>query len=154
MITYRDATLDDLVEIVRLTSLMHAETVWGNDPKFKFNAEKMARNLYGYVKNQPETFAKLAVDDGKIIGLLLGDYGTMLFSDARQAREKLIYVRKEYRGGMTGPRLMKKFVTWAKSINADEAIGGANAGIRPERVQKLWGKLGMAPFGYTVRARL
>tara|TARA_B100000035_G_C20767462_1_gene451119 strand:- start:70 stop:534 length:465 start_codon:yes stop_codon:yes gene_type:complete len=154
MIEYRDATLDDLAEIVRLTSTMHAETVWGDDPKFKFNAKKMARSLFGYIKNQPETFAKVAVHNRKIIGVLFGDYGTMLFSEARQAREKLIYVSKEYRGGMTGPRLMKMFVAWAKSVNAAEAIGGANAGIKPERTQKLWGKLGMAPFGYTVRARL
>tara|TARA_B100001057_G_scaffold252418_1_gene252689 strand:- start:1038 stop:1502 length:465 start_codon:yes stop_codon:yes gene_type:complete len=154
MIEYRDATLDDLAEIVRLTGIMHAETVWGDDPKFKFSAKKMARSLFGFIKNQPETFAKIAVHNRKIVGMLFGDYGTMLFSDARQARENLIYVHKDYRGGMTGPRLMKMFIAWAKSVNAAEAIGGANAGINPERIQKLWGKLGMSPLGYTVRARL
>ena len=154
MITYRDATLEDMPEIVRLIKLMHSETVWGGDEGFEYQPQKMARSLYGYIKNQPETLARLAMDGNRIIGIIIGDYGTMLFSDARQAREKLIFVHKDYRGGMIGPRLMKKFFAWAKSVNAAEAIGGANAGINPERTQQLWGKIGMAPFGYTVRARL
>lgn len=154
MITYRDATLEDMSEIVSLISLMHSETVWGGDKDFAYQPKKMAQSLYGFIKNQPDTLARLALCDDRIVGIIIGDYGTMLFSEARQAREKLIFVHKEHRGGMTGPRLMKNFFAWAKSVNAAEAIGGANAGINPERTQQLWGKIGMAPFGHTVRARL
>jgi len=155
MIEYRGATVDDLVPIVSLIEEMHTETSWGGDPKFKFKPKDMALHVLGYIENQPESFAEIAVKEGRIVGVILGDYGHMIFNrSVRQAREKLVYVVPHLRGGMVGPRLMKSFVKWAKSTGAAEIIGGANAGISPERTQKLWSLLGLAPFGYTVRARV
>ena len=86
MISYRDAKLEDMPEIVSLIGLMHSETVWGGEKDFSYQPEKMAQSLYGFIKNQPETLARLALSDGRIIGIIIGDYGTMLFSEARQAR--------------------------------------------------------------------
>ncbi len=147
--------MDDLVQIVSLIEEMHAETSWGGDPNFKFIPEDMARNVIGYIENQPESFAEIAVKEDRLVAVILGDYGHMIFNrSVRQAREKLVYVVPHLRGGMIGPRLMKSFVKWAKSTGAAEIIGGANAGISPERTQKLWSLLGLAPFGYTVRAKV
>jgi len=151
---YRGARTEDLSELGDLINRMHSETVWGDDPAFVYDKRKMMRTMYGFVVNQPETIADVAVVDGRIVGLILGEYGTMVFNDTRQAREKLIYVDKSFRGGIMGPRLMKRFINWAHTVGAREIVGGANAGISAERTAKLWAKLGLTPFGYTVRARI
>jgi len=155
MIEYRAATLKDLDEMGDVIARMHSETVWGDDPAFAYDKMSMLQSMYGYVANQPETVAELALSNGRIVGVILGEWGTMVFNNnTRQAREKLIYVDKEFRGGMIGPRLMKRFISWAHEIGAREIVGGANAGISPERTAKLWGKLGLDSFGHTVRARI
>ena len=151
---YRGATLDDLPSLVSLTRKMHEETVWGGDASFSYIPEKMGSRMRGFIVNQPESFADVAIVDGELVGVLLGDYNGMIFGDGRQAREKLIYVDNRFRGGMIGPRLMKRFVSWAHTVSADEIVGGANTGINSERVMRLWGKFGLKPFGYTVRARI
>ena len=152
--TYRAAKIEDLSELGDLIERMHSETVWGNDPDFAYDKIKMMRTMHGFVVNQPETIADVSVVDGRIVGLILGEYATMIFNDTRQAREKLIYVDKSFRGTMMGPRLMKRFIRWAHTVNAREIVGGANAGVSAERTAKLWSKMGLETFGYTVRARI
>tara|TARA_R110002074_G_scaffold217088_1_gene387470 strand:- start:160 stop:636 length:477 start_codon:yes stop_codon:yes gene_type:complete len=154
VVSYRRSSAADSSELVSLIGEMHEETVWGGDSSFDYVPKKMADRLSGFIDNQPESFADIAVVDGKIVGVLLGDYSGMMFGNGRQAREKLVYVDRSFRGGMIGPRLMKRFVSWAHTISADEIVGGANAGIDPERTARLWSKFGLEPFGYTVRARI
>lgn len=155
LVEYREATLSDLEEMGDVIARMHSETVWGDDPAFAYDKSSMMETMYGFVANQPETIAYLALSEGRIVGVILGEWAGMVFNKStRQAREKLIYVDKEFRGGMIGPRLMKRFIRWAHEIGAREIVGGANAGINPERTARLWGKLGLGSFGHTVRARI
>jgi len=150
---YREATVEDMMGILRLLVEMHAETIYGGDPDFKFDAKKMAMYVMRFINN-PEYLAEIAVKGDNIVGIILGDFGTMIFGNGRQAREKLLYVHKDYRGTITGPRLMKRLISWAKSISATEVMGQTNTGINPERTEKLWGRRGLEPLGHTVRARL
>jgi len=154
LVSYRGACLEDLDEMGALMGRMHEETIYGGDPDFAYSKDKMVRYMRSFVINQPETIVDLAVVEGCIVGLILGEYGTMVFNDTRQAREKLLYVDKEFRGGMMGPRLMKRLIRWSYTVGAKEIVGGANTGISAERTAKLWGKLGFSPLGYTVRSRI
>ena len=71
---YRAATVDDMMGILRLLVEMHGETIYAGDPDFKFDAKKMAMYVMRFIE-RPEYLAEVALSDGKVVGIILGDFG-------------------------------------------------------------------------------
>ena len=156
MAVYRHGSEADLDEIVELLREMHGESVYGGDERFDFCETDMRDYVKRFMDRAPRTLCWVCEEDG-ICGILLADYYGLSFAKGiRSAREQMLYVRKDHRGSMKGPRLMKTLFRWAKHIGAGEVLCGTNTGIDAERTQKLWMKLGYRceTLGYTVRGTL
>jgi L-amino acid N-acyltransferase YncA len=158
MAIYRQGREEDLPEIVELLRGLVAESVYGGDPRFEFQEDDMRAHVKRFMDRAPRTLCAVCEDDG-LCGVILADYCTMGFNrNVRSARENMLYVRKDHRGGMKGPRLMKIFMRWAKAIDAREILCGTNSGIDAKRTQELWLKLGSGlgckELGFTVRGTL
>lgn len=158
MSVYRHGCEDDLPEIVELIREFHKDSVYGGDERFDFCEADTREYVKRFMDRAPRTLCWVCEDDG-ICGMILADYCTLSFNKSlRSARENMLYVRKDHRGSMKGPRLMRTFMRWAKHIGAREILCGTNSGIDAERTQRLWLKLGSGlgfeSLGYTVRGTL
>lgn len=154
MSVYRQMTEEDLDEVVELFREMHQESVYGEDERFEYVAADMRDYVRDFLARAPRTLSLVCEDDG-ICGILLADCCSLRFnSKVKSVREQMLYVRKDHRGGLKGPRLMSALAKWADFKGAREVLAGTSTGIDPDRVQRLWLKLGYKTLGYTARGTL
>ena len=53
-----------------------------------------------------------------------------------------VYVLPEHRKGMAGVKLIKGYLEWCESKGVKEPLLGVSAGIMPERIGKLYERMG------------
>jgi len=85
-----------------------------------------------------------------LVGSVIGLTFVPPYSNRVVAGDFIWYVRPEYRGGMTGVRLMRMFENWARDVGAVQILTGATSGIKSERGAALLERLGFVPTGTSV----
>ena len=123
----KEATLDDLKEILRLIELFHDEAI----KEITFSRPYV---LAYVVKLIQSPFAVILLSKG---GLIAGTIDSSMFNGKLYACEKMWYVDKEHRGS-TGIRLLKAFEKWAKKMKVT-AIEMAALGMD---IDKLYRRMG------------
>lgn len=90
-----------------------------------FDDEKAA----GFIRRLMSVgLAAVAVDDGKIVGGILGDVVEPWYSKNRMGIEHVLYVLPEYRGGRAALMLVKAWVRWCLDEGATQIRPGVSTG--------------------------
>jgi RimJ/RimL family protein N-acetyltransferase len=142
MTTIRAAHSQDIDDLVYLLSRMHAESRFSVLP---YAPEKVHEMLTAILAGLGCIF--VVEQDGKITGTLVGLLTPQWFSHALVAEDLVCYIAPEHRGGMAAARLVRRFIDWAKSQNAQMTSLGASTGVETERTAMLYERLGGAHSG-------
>lgn len=143
MANLRRATADDMDALVALAYAMHDES-----PRFRLYRFIPDRIRYSLttVMGLKHGFVQVAEIDGVIVGAFAGLAAPHFACDVLQAQDVGLFVSPEYRGSSIAMRLVKSFLEWAKSIDAEPTIG-INTGVAPERTAQLLAALGAKQSG-------
>lgn len=139
-IAIRHATVDDIPELVRMGYTMHQESRYA---ELDFDPEMYAGALL-YANAQGLVF--VAEADGKLVGGFAGRIAEYFFGRDTFSHDLMTYVRPEYRG-RTGWLLIKRYLAEAKASGVKSIYIGESADILPQRVRKLYERLGFTPAG-------
>ena len=84
---------------------------------------------------------------GQLAGILMGCIERYYYSDELQAQLVQWFVRPAFRGTSVAPRLVKAFVTWAKSRGASDVFMGISSGIDTHLTHRMMQRLGFNYLG-------
>lgn len=140
----RVADIPDMDALCDLGEELLNHSVYAN---IKPDEEKFRRFVAGMMGIKTGTVLVVVDDNDKPQGFLLGVVDELFFSTRRQATDLAVYVREGYRH--LAPRLFRTFIKWAESKPRVERVTlGISSGIGdPERVGKMYGKLGLSQVG-------
>ena len=140
----REMEARDIAAMTALGAEMWAESHWGET--MDYSREKC--QILGVTILQSEDFLGLvAYDDGVLVGMFVGAVIAHYFTEDRMSVDFLTYVHPDWRGGSLGPRMIKRYIAWARTRNVKLLTVGSSTGINPERIGKLFERLGFRNVG-------
>ena len=116
--TLRQATHGDLTAIIELAREMHDES-----PRFRryaFLGYRLRTTLEATLNMGERGCLIVAERDGRIIGAFAGVAVDHFACDVLQACDLGLFVAQDARGGTTAARLVRAYLDWAASIEADD----------------------------------
>ena len=142
---------DDIEALTSIGAAMHLESAYKHTD---YSADK-CRALGENIISSPRLLGLVSEVDGDINGFFIGVISEHYFSDTLMASDFLLYVIPEYRNGLSGVRLIKSYIEWAKEsgIETGNIQLGQTAGIAPATVDRLYKKLGFHPSGTIYKMR-
>ena len=132
----------DIQEVVELAAVMFAEST--NYRALEFSPERVREMALMVIQNG---FAMVAVQDGKIIGLMAGSLVQPAFSKDLMACDFLLYVLPEHRGGTAAVKLVAAYVQWARKGGAKIITVGVTAGIDNDVAISFYRAMGFRESG-------
>lgn len=133
----RPMMMKDAPQIVSMASDMHQESTYKN---LDFDPVKLI-DIVEMVCCEPEYFAFI-YDDGEIKGLAVGYVMEHFFGHDLTSGDLAIYVKPEHRRGRVGVDLVVAYREQCLKLGVKEPLLGVSAGINPERIGKLYQRLG------------
>jgi len=143
----RDATLEDIDDLIALGEAMRAESL---EPYPPIDRE-IARAYVAAAVQRPATFLLALAETDRPIGMITAVAGPYCFSPVLRAASDLLFVLPEYRGGMTAMKLIARFQEWTADIGAVSATMSVATGVHPERTGKLFQRMGFRPMEFLYR---
>jgi GNAT superfamily N-acetyltransferase len=140
MMTLRRALASDIPLLVDLAREMHAES---NFAPMNFDGEVFAATLNRLI--EADQFALVAEIDGEIVGAMIGMLSQSWFGKDWMATDMGLFVRRDSRGGMTAPRLIRSFVCWAQAAGARQVRPGVSTGAT--NAERLYEGMGFTRAG-------
>jgi len=116
--------------------------------------DKLARCFDAYLADRENRCGLAAVDEGVVIGVLAGYLSEYLFCRERIACDQIVYVVPGRRGTAAAARLVRAFQQWAATRGARELALGVSGSLEPERVGRLYQRLGLRFAGGLYKQRL
>ena len=144
MANLRSATVDDLAAMVALARGMAEES-----PRFRpyaFLGYRMRTTLEAVLNMGPRGCLLVAEHEGQIVGAFVGLATDHFACDMLQACDLGLFVAQDARGGTTAARLVRAYLDWAASIEAEPTIS-INTGVAVERTGQLLAALGAKQSG-------
>lgn len=147
----REMAVDDIEMLVNLGANMHLES----DYRYTEYSPDKCRELGCAVINSGHMLGLVSIRQNEITGFFIGGISEHYFSKGLISSDILLYVNPEHRGGLTGARLIKSYVKWAKcsGVPNDSIRLDQTAGIAPKIVDRLYKKLGFYPIGTHYKMR-
>lgn len=139
----REMAEEDIPLMIELGASMHLESEYA---PFEYSRVK-CQALGNEIISNDAFCGFVSESNGVINGMFIGASWGHYFSDAVLSSDLLLYVDKESRGGLTGLRLIKRYIQWAKDRKVDDIRLGETAGIDREAVNRLYTKLGFTNCG-------
>jgi GNAT superfamily N-acetyltransferase len=150
MANVRQATIEDVTQLVKLGRLMHAEAP--------------ALNHASYDEDKVRAAITLAVQgggvfvhetDGEIDGGFAGMIVERWFSTDRYATDLALFVRQDRRGGFIACRVLDAFIAWCarQGVAARDVVIGVSTGVRAWDTGRLYERLGFECIGGIYRLR-
>lgn len=147
MIVRRFQDMKDADRMIALGARMHAESIFASEP---YIPAKLAAYCRFWLLQPHAGVAILAEDNSEVVGMMAGWCVESFFNHERTARDMILYIRPDKRGGMTALRLVRAFEDWAKEVGARHINIGISAGIDNQRAAKFYQSLGYAQRGVTL----
>lgn len=138
MTTARQATVEDLPQILGWCQDMHAESRYS---KYVLDLDKLERKIATLIE-APAGIVLITAN-----GFLVGSVLEYWFGPAKYAAELLLYVAPEARGSSEAPTLVKAYVERAKALGAVDVHVENTTGCDVEKVERLFSKLGFTRVG-------
>jgi len=151
MIEWKFFEEPDLDWIVKTTKEMFSESEWKEG---EYDEDKVKRYFY-HVIDQPTTmFGAIGLKDEDKAGFMTGQVGEFSFMKTKFARESDLYVLPKHRGSQVAITLMKKFIEWAKGMNAKEVYLQPATNGKLNKFDAMAKRLGMDIVSKTYRKKL
>lgn len=145
----------DFETIVEMGRAMHDEAPeYANRDFSEEKVRRMLKSMCGTLLVPHPACALVAVDEGKIIGMMGGLAVEHFFGHDKIASDYVLYVRPEHRRGTAAVRLVRAFEKWAVEQGVVSIHPGVTTGVANERVRDLYARLGYEPNGYTLIKRV
>lgn len=142
----RQATLDDIPNLVALGRLMHQESVYRT---YALDVEKLAL-LLKHLLDEAAGIVLVAESSGAIVGGFVGMVVEHWFGLTKQAVDLALFMEPSHRGGRTAFRLLNAYVEEAKNRGADQIVMANSTGVDMERVADLFEAVGFEKTGYVL----
>lgn len=140
----RAAVATDVSRLVDLGAVMHSES-----PRFRDFTYQPARveAMLEWLMASPQGLVLVADQQfegviGGIMAMCMPHYACELV----QASDLALFIHPEFRGGSAALRLVRGYLDWARTMDAEPSIG-VNTGVQPERTGKLLAALGAEQTG-------
>ena len=135
----RPMTMQDAPVLIAIGARMHQESTYSN---LDYSPEKLME-LAEVITNNPEQYMCSVLEKNKeIIGFCIGFVTPHFFGNDLTSGDLLMYVVPEFRTGRHGIRLIKHYDAWCAKMGVKEPLLGVSAGIAPDRVGRLYERLG------------
>ena len=145
-IELRQATLDDIPDILQVGELAHAEAQ--HYQNISFSIPKTALHL---VQRINDGFAVVIEFDGKVVGAMTAYTNEHYFSHDMMTMADVIYVLPEYRGKGVLKLFADAYNAWGEEVGADFQKLGVSSGIDTERTAAAMMRLGYEVTGIVLR---
>lgn len=122
--TIRQATQDDLLDLLEMAEAMHGESDFSTIP---FD-HLFCRDFLEITLDDPDNGVFIDENEGVIRGAFLGSVEPFFFSSRLKASDTAIYVKPEFRGSATALRLIRKWELWAWEKGAIRTYLGVSTG--------------------------
>lgn len=144
MITIRQATQDDVLDVFKMCIAMHQETQF---KAFELNPLKMVNSISAWAGGAMLLVAEKVTETAReLVGMMVASVFEPWYSQEKMAVEELLYVKPEYRGGRAAFMLVREFVTWAGRSGAKHIRAGASTGTG-DAAEKLYRHFGFEYVG-------
>lgn len=142
----REATHEDIPRMLQLGEAMHAESRYA---AHRWAAEKVAVLLRVLIDSD-DGLALVAEKDGVAVGGILASAFDHWCTDARQSSDFALFVLPEHRGGLIGPRLLRRYVKWAlgRGVAPDLLGCGITTGVDLAASTRLYELSGFEHAGH------
>lgn len=142
---------DDIEVLTAIGGQMHSESAYGHT---EYSPQKCAE-LGNTIVWNPMFVGLVSEINGVINGFFIGVISEHYFSATLMSSDLLLYVVPEHRNGLSGVRLIKSYIEWAKESGVEPCNIqlGQTAGIDPAVVDRLYKKLGFHPSGTIYKMR-
>lgn len=144
MVNIRQATTQDIEQIIVMCEALHSESEYYRNQLFE--AERLAESLNTVMGNEYHIIF-LAEQDKQIIGFFIGGLTRGLFNYELIAFDYSVYVVPEKRNGRAAIKLIKAFEQWAKEKGANRCRIGITTDISTNRTSRFYQLLGFKPCG-------
>jgi GNAT superfamily N-acetyltransferase len=135
----RPMTRNDVPVLIALGADMHRESRYAH---LDFDPNKLL-DLADSVLADPDTYLALVCEvEGVQVGFCAAYVVSHFFGHDLTSGDFAVYVLPEHRKGMAGVKLIKGYLEWCDSKGVKEPLLGVSAGIMPERIGKLYERLG------------
>tara|TARA_R110000851_G_scaffold288407_2_gene442474 strand:- start:897 stop:1352 length:456 start_codon:yes stop_codon:yes gene_type:complete len=135
----RDMVASDIPVMITLGAEMHKESRFAN---LDFDTSRLW-SLGEVILASPDVYkAAVYEQNNEIIGFCVGYVAPHFFGNDLTSGDVAIYVLPEHRKGMVGVKLIKTYDEWCVRKGVKEPLLGVSAGITPERIGKLYKRLG------------
>lgn len=148
MTNVRFATTNDVAEIVHVGRIMHAESP--RFSKFPYSPKKVTEFTAALMLSSVGCVIVAEQKDVGIIGFYGGFIAEHYFSEAKFAADAAVFVAPAYRGGSAFVRMAMMFEEWARSHGAVEFAPGISTEVSPDKVLRMYEKLGYRLSGHLV----
>ena len=137
--------------MIELGAKMHEESAFR---RLDYDKKKCFDLTVRCISNPEKYFSYCAYEGDELVGMIMGYLSSYYFGNDILANDILWYVKKERRGSMTGPRLLKAFRVWAKERGANEVCMGVSTAVDIDRTHKLLSRMGFKHVGGTFKEAL
>lgn len=103
---------------------------------------------YQTLISSPDKFCCFVAENGSnIVGWLNGFVSGYIFSRVRIAAHDTFYIAPEGRSYRTARGLVLAFIGWAESLGIKRQVIRLDTGLRPEKVDRFYRRMGFHPIG-------
>lgn len=145
--TIRDLASRDIPEVITLGGMMHEESQY-RDLCFY---PKRVIDVCRYILDDDQQLGLIAETNNRIVGMLAGYLRPYEYGDAILAHDRLVYVRPGYRGSSAFIRLVRRYVSWAREMGAEQVFLSQSTAVASHRVHGFYRRLGFEYLGSIAR---
>ncbi|WP_299968847.1 hypothetical protein [uncultured Roseobacter sp.] len=142
----------DIADVTQAAREMLEESEWqafGLDPAA---VEAMARRVI-YDQDKPRLGVIARGRDTAVCGVMVAEIDDLDWVLGRRAINVFTFVTHQRAGSLTGPRLIRSFLTWAHSHRVDAVEFGVSSGVRLQSSDRLLRAFGFRPVQRTYLMR-
>lgn len=143
----RVATLEDISTLVEIGRVSHEESRF---KRYGYDPVKLAANLKALIEDRTGVRCIFVADDAdkRPYGILMGCIESHFFANEPVAQLIYFWVHPAHRrGGSAALKLVTTFRKWAENREAFELSVSINSGVRIDRTDKFFKKLGFKLTG-------
>lgn len=119
-------------------------------PTLAFDEGRCRKTIRSYLDHASPTIF-VAESKGEVVGMLVCDFYEHRAARGLFAVQEVLFVLPEKRGTRAAAMLMRELLIWAKTIGANEIVGGNDNEFNSERTARFLSRFGFKAVGYAMR---
>jgi len=120
----------------------------------EFDPDVVREQFASYLSSAEPTIFVVADDSDKVLGFVMATINGYEYRRGLRIFQRVTYVSPENRGTRAAVLLTKHLISWAKSLNAVEIVGGTSISFQPERTSRFMEHFGFRIVGHAMAIRL